>query len=70
MLTDAQLEWIKKNKRDAFYIVLFFVCGFLYSDARKDRKEYNEFYKSVYEKEFNRNEKWEKILKLTQRDTL
>lgn len=70
MLTDAQIEWIKKDKRDAFYIVLFFVCGALYGDARKDRAEYNKFYQSVYEKEFNRNEKWEKILKLTQRDTL
>ena len=64
MLPDIKyFDWIKKNLREAIILALLAFNIYQYKAAKEERAGFREFYNSVYQNEYNRNQRWESLVK-------
>lgn len=62
MLSEKNIELVRKNFAKAIIIASFVANYYQYKTAEADRHTYNIFYQQVYNNELERSKKWEELI--------
>lgn len=60
-LRKEAVEWVSKNFRSFFLVLLVGANIVQYKAAENEREEYRKFYEAAYRNELERSKKWEDI---------